>query len=118
MFAQIVKNAEILGQFKCFMACSAVALACTCTFFPELAQAATTVTGAVKGDKELGAALQNITGLVAGNVGKIIAIVSFMFGLMGSIFKFNPAAIGGSFGVALAAGLGPQAIEAVVGATF
>ena len=55
---------------------------------------------------------------MSGIVGKIIAIVSFLFGLAASVFKFNMGAIAGSFGVSLAVALGPTAIESVVGATF
>ncbi len=116
MTTHISQNSSISFELKCFAISAMIITAFTIS--PELAEAATATASAVKGDKELGTALHNITGLVAGNVGKIIAIVSFMFGLIGSIFKFNPAAIGGSFGVAMAAGLGPQLIESVVGATF
>lgn len=87
--------------------------------FPELSEAATNASQvAVAGEAELNSALSNIKSLVSGVVGKIITIVALGFGLAGSIFKFNPVAIAGSFGVALTAAFGPSAVMAVVGATF
>jgi hypothetical protein len=87
--------------------------------FPEFSEAATNASqGAVAGEAELNSALSNIKSLVSGVVGKIITIVALGFGLAGSIFKFNPVAIAGSFGVALTAAFGPSAVMAVVGATF
>lgn len=96
----------------------AVVLTAVAILSPDLAQAATHATNSINGDKELTQAFSNIKGLIAGTAGKIIAITSFLFGLAASIFKFNMAAIAGSFGVSLAASLGPGMIESVVGATF
>ncbi|MDF3047693.1 MAG: hypothetical protein K0R73_811 [Candidatus Midichloriaceae bacterium] len=97
----------------------AVAAASIILLFPELSEAATNASHSkVAGEAEMTAGFNIIKGLVSGIVGKIIAIVSFLFGLAASIFKFNMGAIAGSFGVSLAAALGPTAIESVVGATF
>lgn len=116
MATTIPKNDIISSELKC-IALAAITISAF-ALFPEFAEAATTAAGNVKGDKELGVALKTVTGLVSGTVGKIISITAFMFGLTASIFKFNTPAIVGSFATALAASLGPGAIEAVVGATF
>lgn len=102
-----------------FMACIMVTLAASILLCPDLAIAATDAAhGKVAGEAELTSAFNNIKGLVSGVIGKIVTIVALGFGLAGSIFKFNPAAIAGSFGVALTAAFGPSAVVAVIGATF
>jgi hypothetical protein len=102
------------------LTCSvAIALGAAFVLCPDLAMAATDAAhGKVAGEAELTSAFNNIKGLVSGVVGKIVTIVALGFGLAGSIFKFNPAAIAGSFGVALTAAFGPSAVVAVIGATF
>jgi len=60
----------------------------------------------------------SVKNLVGGSLGKIIAAVSLVFGLIGSALRFNPVAIAAPFGVAIAAGVGPKAIDTVLGALF
>lgn len=106
-----------LNHYQLTLWLATILVVASVMLIPGLSEAATSASP-IKGDVELTGALGTIKGLVAGTVGKIIATVSFAFGLIASTFKFNPAAIAGSFGVALTAGLGPKMIEAVVGATF
>lgn len=118
--SQIIHTASAL--------CISILLASAFVLVPDLAEAATTATAtttdssgtttAVKGSAGITKGYDVIKGLVNGVVGKTIAIVSFLFGLIASAFKFNPPAIAGSFGVSLTATFGPDVIESVVGATF
>ena len=62
--------------------------------------------------------LKAINELIAGDAAKIIAGISFFFGLVGSIVRFNVAAIATAFGVSIAAGAGPTVVQSLVTATF
>lgn len=74
--------------------------------------------GKMNTSQELSSAIAIIQGMLKGAFGKIVALVAFAFGLVGSVFRFNVAAIAGSFGVALAAAIGPSFITSVAGACF
>ena len=76
---------------------------------PEVFAAGTT-------DASIDTATTKITGWLKGSIGKVISIASFAIGIVGSALKFNPLAIAGSFGVGLAASLGPGAIETIFSA--
>lgn len=81
---------------------------------PEIASAATGGS-----DKEaLSGAYGKIESLLKGSFSKIVAAISLGFGLVGCVLRFNPVAIAAPFGVAIAAGVGPDAINFVLGATF
>lgn len=109
--SEIIKTASVL--------CLSIMVAGAFTLIPDLAEAATAAgASAVKGEQGITEGYGVLKGLVNGVVGKTIAIVSFLFGLTASVFKFNLPAIAGTFGVSLAATFGPGVIESVVGATF
>lgn len=105
---------------------AAVIVASALVLFPEVSEAANTVINnqsvrsgaAVKGDAHLKSAADSIKGLITGNFGVIIAMLSVGFAAMSSISAFNPKAWAGAFGVSLAANLAPSAIETIVGANF
>ncbi|MCE2993407.1 MAG: hypothetical protein ACK5WS_02970 [Alphaproteobacteria bacterium] len=112
-----VRDSQIINTASVF--CTSIVIASAFMLMPDLAEAATTAgTAAVKGEQGIAQGFNVIKGLVNGIVGKTIAIVSFLFGLTASVFKFNLPAIAGSFGVSLAATFGPGVIDSVVGATF
>jgi len=67
-------------------------------------------------DANIDKATTQIVNWLQGSMGKVIAIASFGIGIVGSALKFNPIAIAGSFGVGLAASLGPGAIETIFSA--
>ena len=62
--------------------------------------------------------LKAINELISGDAAKIIAGISFFFGLVGSIVRFNVAAIATAFGVSITAGAGPTVVQSLVTATF
>jgi hypothetical protein len=64
------------------------------------------------------APLKSINDLISGDAAKIIAGISFFFGIVGSIVRFNVAAIATAFGVAITAGAGPTVVQSLVTATF
>ena len=62
--------------------------------------------------------LKSVNDLISGDLAKIIAAVSFAFGIIGSVARFNVAAIASAFGVSIAAGAGPVVVTSLVTATF
>lgn len=66
----------------------------------------------------MAAPLTAVENLIKGDLAKIIAIVSFAFGVLGSVVRFNVAAIASAFGVSIAAGAGPTLVTTLVTATF
>lgn len=62
------------------------------------------------GGAEWNAAETNIRNLLGGAGGRILALVSLVFAIVGSVLKFNPIAVASSFGVAILATFGAAAI--------
>ena len=62
---------------------------------------------------ELAGASTMIEGLIHGGGGKVVALVSLLLAILGSVMKFNPYLIAGSLAVAVTAGVGPAIINAM-----
>ena len=54
-----------------------------------------------------------LTGWLNGVVGKIIAVTSLIFAIIGGAIKFNPILIAGVFGVGMAAAFGPTVVNSL-----
>lgn len=67
---------------------------------------------------ELKSAYDTLTGYLTGYAGKIISIVSWALGIVGSIAKFNTTAILTSFGVAITTTVAPLFVDATITATL
>lgn len=64
--------------------------------------------------QELSGAYNQIKGLLTGMGGKLIAIVSWVFSIVGCFAKFNFGAVATSFGVAIATTAAPLFVDATV----
>jgi hypothetical protein len=107
-----------IGKKLLFCTVLTVGVLAIATFMCDHAEAATTASKLAKDKDVLSGAYTNVNAIMKGSFSKIITAVSLVFGLIGCALKFNPMAIVSSFGVGIAAGVGPTAIETLVSAVF
>ena len=66
------------------------------------------------GGTEFQSAESKVTDMIGGGLGRLIAVTSLAFALIGSVLRFNPMAIAGSLGIGLTAGVGTAIVKSGV----